>query len=86
MLCFSVDLFFYFRLKTDKKNNCCCSDMFFGHSSDTLSTRAYAAVMTRRYAMHYNSLKRRSENPEMSLIESSLRNPGPPMTQESPRN
>ena len=47
------------------------SDLFFGHSSDTLSTRAYAAVMTRSCEIYHNSSKRRSENPEISLIEGS---------------
>ena len=50
----------------DRQTNYFYSEMIFGHSSDTLSTRAYAAVMTRRYEINHNSSKRRSDNPEMS--------------------
>ena len=56
----------------DRKTNSFFSEMFFGRSSDTLSTRAYAGVMTRRYEMYHNSSKRRSANPDTWIGEVAL--------------
>ena len=40
------------------------SDLFFGHCSDTLSTRGNTVAPTRGRKNHHNSLKRTSDNPE----------------------
>ena len=46
------------------KNTTFVSEMFFGHGSDTLSTRGNTATTARSRENYHNSLKRTSGNPE----------------------
>ena len=66
-----------YHFRTQFVHEHCFSEMFFGHSSDTLWTRAYAAVMTRRCNINHNSSKRKSKRSSLRLRSSAAhcRNP-----------
>jgi len=51
------------------KNTTSFSEMFFGHCSDTLSTRGNTVATTRSCENYHNSSKQTSENPEKLLYQ-----------------